>query len=192
MATKRQPELIVPYAPEQKALYKQNDPLSIYHEAYPRQLWRGIYRGGRFPEIVVRASLLALGYRVFISDPEMPSEEGFILTHYAGKQQEGHPAFTRMFPHFTKNRIELLNRQCDAAKITVGGTRGGGDPDLFVVSPKGRRFFVEVKDRDQLKPKQLATFKRIRRVLGCEVLIARIRPVPGAKPGDGLRSQLAG
>ena len=171
---------------------KQHDPLSIYHEAYPRHLWRGIYRGGRFPDIVVRASLLALGYRVFISDPEMPDEQGFILTHYAGKRQEDHPAFTRMFRHFTKNRIELLNRQCDSAKIAVGGSRGGGDPDLFVVSPMGRQFFVEVKDRDQLKPKQLATFKRIRRVLSCDVLIARINPLPGAKPGDGLRLQLPG
>jgi hypothetical protein len=42
---------------------------------------------GRFPEIVVRASFLASGFRVLVSDPKMPNDEGFILVHYAGKQR---------------------------------------------------------------------------------------------------------
>jgi hypothetical protein len=184
-------ELIVPYDPEEKVLYKEGDERSIFRGAYPRELWRGIYRSGRFPEIVVRASFLALGFRVLISDPKMPNEQGFILTHYAGKRQQPHRAFTRMFDHFPRGRIEELNRQCDAVKIDVGGNRGGGDPDLFVFSPGGDRFFVEVKDKDTLKPKQRATFLKIREILDCEVRIARIKPVPGARPGDGLRLQLA-
>jgi hypothetical protein len=51
---------------------------------------------------------------------------------------------------------------------------------------------VSIYDKDQLKPKQRATFKMIRKVLGCDVLIAGIKAMPGAKPGDGLRSQLPG
>ncbi len=185
-------ELIVPYDPEEKVLYKKGDQRSIYREGYPQNLWRGIYRSGRFPEIAVRASFLALGFRVFISSPQMPNEEGFILTHYAGKRQQEHPAFRRMFAHFPKGRIEELNRQCDVAKTKVGGNRSGGDPDLFVFNAVGDRFFVEVKDKDKLKPKQSATFLKIKEILGCEVRIARIKPVRGARPGDGLLVQLAG
>ena len=91
----------------------------------------------------------------------MPNDEGFILIHYAGKQKDPHPAYMRMFEHFPRESVEELNRQCDEAKIRVGRTRSGGDPDLFVFRPGGKRFFVEVKDKDQLsKPKQLATFKK--------------------------------
>jgi hypothetical protein len=120
----------------------------------------------------------------------MPRGEGFILLHYADKQKKKHAAFTRMFDYFPKSQIEKLNRQCDDLKIGVGGTRSGGDPDLFVISPRGRAFFVEVKDREQLNEKQRATFPTIREVLGCDVLIARVKATPGAKPGDGLLAQL--
>lgn len=127
-----------------------------------------------------------------ISDPDMPNDGGYILTHYARKREQGHQAFRRMTDFFAPRRISDLNRQCDQLKIRYWGTRGGGDPDLFVVSPKGKRFFVEVKDRDQLKPKQIATFKMIKDVLGCDVRIARIKAIAGANPADVLREQLAG
>lgn len=192
MSDATEPEIIVPYDPREKSYYRLGDARSAFAGAYPRQLWRGIYRRGRFPEIVVRASFLAVGFRVLISDPKMPNDEGFILVHYSGKQRKSHPAFALMFSHFSPAQVEELNRRCDSAKTRVGRTRGGGDPDLFVFRPGGDRFFVEVKDEDQLKPKQLATFSQIRDVLGCKVRIARIHPVPGARPGDGLLSQLAG
>jgi hypothetical protein len=119
----------------------------------------------------------------------MPNDEGFILTHYAGKRNDLHVVYARMFDHFPRALIERLNRECDPAKIDAGGTRGGGDPDLFLF--RGReRFFVEVKDEDRLKPKQIATFAKIREILGCQVRIARIRAVVGARPGDGLLAQL--
>ena len=77
-----------------------------------------------------------------------------------------------------------------SAKVGVGGTRTGGDPDLFVFRPSGERFFVEVKDEDDLKPKRIATFAKIRDILGCPVRIARVKTVAGARTGDGLLAQL--
>ena len=51
---------------------------------------------------------------------------------------------------------------------------------------RGDRFFVEVKDHDELKEKQRAAFWKIALILGCDVLMARVKAEPGAKPGDGL------
>lgn len=61
MTNHRQRELVIPYDKAAKALYKSGDPRCVYHDAYPRALWHGIYRHGRFPEIVVRAAFLQLG-----------------------------------------------------------------------------------------------------------------------------------
>lgn len=185
-------ELVVPYDPIQKVFYRACDPRCRYHDAYPSSLWHGIYRHGRFADVVVRDAFLELGYRVLISDPEMPNDGGYMLTHYAGKRADHHEAFIRMFNHFPRRRIAELNRQCDRLKLLRWGSRGGGDPDLFVIGSTGRAFFVEVKDRDQLKPKQRAIFAKIRTVLGCDVRIARIKAVSGADPAVALREQLAG
>jgi len=192
MTNSRHPELVIPYDKGEKALYKAGDPRCVYHDAYPRALWHGIYRHGRFPEVVVRAAFLQLGYRVLMSDPDLPNEGGYILTHYAGKREQDHEAFKRMTEFSAPRRIRELNRQCDRLKVRLWGNQGGGDPDLFVVSPKGKRFFVEVKDKDHLRPKQIATFKKIKDVLGCEVRVARIKAMPGANSADVLREQLAG
>ena len=182
----------MPYDPREKTLYRAGDPRSAFHGAYPKALWHGIYRHGRFPDVVVRAAFLQLEYRVLISDPEMPDEGGYLLTHYAGKREAGHAAFKRMAAFFPQRRIEALTRRCDLLKTQRWGSRGGGDPDLFVIGPRGRRFFVEVKDRDELKPKQKATFRAIREVLECDVRVARIRAMQGVDAADALREQLAG
>lgn len=192
MATSRNRELVVPYDYREKALYKAGDPTGVFHGAYPKALWHGIYRHGRFPDIVVRAAFLKLGYQVLISDPEMPDEGGYLLTHYAGKREAGHAAFKRMSTFFPQSRIDELNRRCDRLKTRQWGNRGGGDPDLFVIGPRGQKFFVEVKDRDELKPKQEATFRTIRQVLACDVHVARIRAMQGVNAADALREQLAG
>ncbi len=180
-------ELVVPYDPEQRALYEKHDRRSMFHGVYPRRLWRGIYKLGRFPEVAVLKSLTALGFSVLMSDPDMPNKRGYILTHYAGKRRNLHPAFTRMFRWFPRCRIAELNRECDAAKRRISSNPGGGDPDLFVFSTSGDCFFVEVKDQDELLPKQRLTFSKIEQILGCDVLIARVKAEPGATPGDGLQ-----
>ena len=183
-----QAELVVAYDPIEREKYERRDVSSIFHrDGFPLERWRGTYKYGRFPEIAVRASLQALGFKVLISDPEMPNEGGFILTHYAGKRRQRHPAFLRMFNWFPEARIHELNRVCDATKIEAYGNRGGSDPDLFVYGDSGDRFFVEVKDRDTLTRTQRVTFPKIAEILGCDVLLARVIPVAGAKPGDGLR-----
>ena len=182
-------EMIVPYDPDERDKYERRDEGSIFHRdeyRYPLNLWHGIYRRGRFPEVAVRASLKALGFSVLISDPDMPNDGGYILTHYADKRRRRDAAFQRMFEWFPEALIEELNQECDAIKRRISGNRGGGDPDLFVFSKSGDRFFVEVKDQDELTQKQRATFSKIAQILGCDVLVARVKAEPGAKPGDGL------
>lgn len=183
-----QAELVVPYDPIERQKYERRDLSSIYHQnGYPLAQWRGTYKRGRFPEVAVRASLIALGFKVLFSDPGTPEEGGFILTHYPGKRRLRDPAFVRMFKWFPEPDVDELNRVCDAAKLRAGGNRGGGDPDLFAYSQSGDRFFVEVKDNDALRDTQRITFPKIAEVLRCDVLVARVTPVPGSKPGDGLR-----
>ena len=81
-----------------------------------QSLRRGIYRRERFPDVAVRASLMALQFSVLMSEPELPDGGGFILTHYAGKRRSGHPSFARMFQWFNKEHVAELNRQCDTIK----------------------------------------------------------------------------
>jgi hypothetical protein len=182
-----QAELIVPYDPDEREKYEKRDKSSLFHrDEYRYPLWRGIYRRGRFPEVAVRASLKDLGFSVLISEPDMPDGGGYILTHYADKRRRRDAAFQRICDLFSEQQIETLNRECDAIKRQISGNRGGGDPDLFVFSTSGDRFFVEVKDQDELKDKQRATFVKIAQILGCDVLVARVKAVPGARPGDGL------
>lgn len=183
----QRPELAVPYDPEQRALYERDDPSSVYHaEHWPVDLRSGRQRDGRFPEIAVRASFRAIGFSVLISEPRMPDEEGFILAHYAGMREAGHEAYKRMFTFFDSKRLEEFNQLADKAKLDATGNRSGGDPDLFVFRNSTDRFFVEVKDEDQLHINQLVTFPLIEEVLGCEVRLARLQPVPGSKP-DSLK-----
>ena len=132
----------------------------------------------------MRASFRALGFSVLISEPRMPDQEGFILAHYAGMRERHHPAYTRMFEHFPRERLEEFNRIADAEKIAATGNRAGGDPDLFAFRNTDERFFIEVKDTDRLGKKQIATFPLIESILGCEVKLARLRRVVGARPGD--------
>ena len=93
------------------------------------------------------------------------------------------PAYTRMFEHFPRERLEDLQEKAKQAKITATETSGEGDPDLFVFS-NSERFFVEVKDTDQLHANQLATFPLIEEILACDVRVARLTPLVGAQPSD--------
>ena len=57
-------ELIVLYDPDEREKYEKRNEDSVFHRheyQYPLNLWHGIYRRGRFPEVAVRTSLKALG-----------------------------------------------------------------------------------------------------------------------------------
>lgn len=183
--TSQPPELIVPYDPEQRALYEKDDPNSIFFsERWPSELRSGRQRDGRFPEIAVRSSLRALGFSVLISEPRLPHGQGFVLAHYARMRERNHDAYKLMCTHFAPEQIEEFNQQADEAKIRATGNRGGGDPDLFVFRDSGERFFVEVKEKDGLHRNQLVTFPLIESILGCVVRVARLEPRAGARPSD--------
>jgi hypothetical protein len=177
-------EIDVPFDPKERELYEADDPLSLYYsQRLPDSVRQGRQRHGLFAEIVVRAAFRAAGFTVLISEPRMPDEEGFIVADYAGKRRNDDPAYTRMFKHFPRERLEDLQEKAKQAKITATESSAGGDPDLFAFS-NSERFFVEVKDTDQLHANQLATFPLIEEILGCQVCVARLTPVAGAQPSD--------
>ena len=192
MAYRRQQELVIPYEQSQKSLIrlKARSAPSTVHT--PKSCGTGSINMAVFQTSSFATPFFSSVERVLMSDPDMPNEGGYILTHYAGKREAGHPAFKRMATFFSSRRISELVRQCDRLKNQRWGNRGGGDPDLFVVSPNGRMFFVEVKDKDHLTPKQTAIFRKISALLRCEVRVARIKAVPGTNAADALREQLTG
>jgi hypothetical protein len=168
-------EIKIYYDPAEKELYKKNSRRSAYfHVRWPLRQGRGKY--GEFPLVVVREHFRALGYTVLASEPNLPNDEGFIVVSYPRKRAQRHPAYLRMAKIFGLEFLEELNRRADAAKKLKTGNRGGGDPDLFVYRGSGRkdRFFVEVKDKDQLTPKQLVAFPFIEEL--CPVKVVRIIP----------------
>ena len=177
-------ELDVPFDPKQRELYDADNPRSVYYsQRLPDSVRQGRQRHGLFAEIAVRAAFRAAGFTVLISEPRMPDEEGFIITDYAGKRRNDDPAYARMFKHFPREQLEDLQERAKQAKIAATGSSAGGDPDLFVFS-NSERFFVEVKDTDQLHGNQLATFPLIEEILACDVRVARLTPVDGAMPSD--------
>ena len=120
-------ELTVPFDQEQRDLYEANDPRSIYYaQRLPDSVRQGRQRHGLFAEIAVRAAFLALGFTVLISEPRIPDEEGFIVTDYAGKRRDDDPAYTRMFKHFPRERLEALQERADQAKNRRDRRSSGG------------------------------------------------------------------
>ena len=131
-----------------------------------------------------------------ISEPRVP--HGLVVAHYPGYQEREERPYTRMFEYFDREQLERFNGIADRKKIESDQkeikakrkkakrpSRGGGDPDLFVICGDGSRFFVEVKgEGDKLHAKQGVVFPLIRKMLGCEVWLAQLKVVAGAKPSD--------
>jgi hypothetical protein len=168
-------ELTVPFDSKQLSLYRSGDKDCIYNSVrWPLGQGRG--KWGEFPLVVVREHYRGMGYTVLASEPRLPEGQGFILLSYPGYRKRRHPAYTQMANLLGTDEAVLndLNREADKAKIAATSNRGGGDPDLFVYKPDGgERFFVEVKWKDQLTSKQLATFPIIRKY-GWEVIVVRV------------------
>ena len=163
----------------------------------------GRQRSGLFAEIAVLAALKENGCTVLISEPR--AADGFNLAQYPGYRERGHKSYTRMFEYFDRGQLEKFSKVADRRKresdqkeineekkknpeTKKRPTRGGGDPDLFVIRNDGTWFFVEVKDKgDQVRTKQGVVFPLIRSILECEVWLAQFECVPGAKPYASAR-----
>ena len=152
---------------------------SAGYAVWPHLVGRGKY--GEFPLVVVRDHYRRQGYTVWFCEPALenyanPDFVGFMLLSYPGRRRAGHPAFTRMQDEFGDATVAELNVEADCAKREMNqgrGSRGGGDPDLFVFNGS-ERFFVEVKWKDQITEKQRVTFPLIECHCGVRVKIARI------------------
>lgn len=152
---------------------------SANYAPWPHLVGRGKY--GEFPLVIVREHYRRQGYTVWFCEPALekyadPDFVGFMLLSYPGRRRTGHPAFKRMQNVFGDATVAELNVEADRAKRRMNqgrGSRGGGDPDLFVFNGR-ERFFVEVKWKDHITAKQRLTFPLIERHCGVSVRIARI------------------
>jgi len=174
--TPRDGEIDLIYDPIQRALYKKGKPSEYDRWKWPPSRRIGRNRGGCFPEVVARAHFERSGYKVLLSDPKFPKGLGFILFHYRQRRRSRDKAFQRMQDYFPEVDLNVLAERARAAKLNRCRSGGGGDPDLFVFHPVSReRFFIEVKDEDELHCNQLVCFPIIEECL-CPVKVARIRP----------------
>ena len=154
------------------------------YELLPTFLWVGKARKhGEFALMVARHHFHQLGYTVWVSEPRFPNDQGYILTSYPRYRERQEAPYVRMAEIFDSDTLGAFNRDADRAKRRLKGTRGGGDPDLFVFKEEGRRdrMFVEVKFegsnyKDVPNLTQLLIFPLIEKRLHVKVRLARVHP----------------
>jgi hypothetical protein len=166
------PEIEISFDAKEYDLYKKNDPASKYADVR-WSLSRGRTKRGEFPVVVAREYFRKLGYTVWVSEPEMLDQSGFILASYQGKRRENHPAYQRMKFIIGSELVEKFNKKSDEEKVLKTGNAGGGDPGMFVFR-ESECFFVEVKHKDELNRNQEIVFPLIEEICGIQVKIARI------------------
>ena len=85
------------------------------------------------------------------------------------KRHNKHRDFT-----ISEGKVCLLIAEADKAFRSIKKQIASGDPDLFVYNEStGDRFFVEVKENDQITDNQKVLFPLIQKFL-CLVYIARV------------------
>jgi hypothetical protein len=88
--------------------------------------------------------------------------------------RERMPGFRKICHIFSEEKVRLLIAEADKAFRSVGKRVASGDPDLFVYNKTtGERFFVELKENDQITNNQKVLFPLIQKFL-CPVFIARV------------------
>jgi len=153
-------EIQIPYSKEQHILYLQKDPRCIYDQ-FPRQV--GINKGN-FVETVTKKYFEEQGYNV---------ESYYYLVRNRNKR-ERMPGFKKICHILSEGKVRLLIAKADKAFRSIGKKVASGDPDLFVYNEStGDRFFVEVKENDQITDNQKVLFLLIEKFL-CPVFIARV------------------
>jgi hypothetical protein len=102
-------------------------------------------------------------------------EQGYHVESYyylvrSRNKRENMPGFTKPCHIFDEAKVRLLNK----AFRSIGKKIASGDPDLFVYNESTEeRFFVEVKENDQITDNQKTLFPLIQKCL-CPVFIARV------------------
>jgi len=153
-------EIHITYPIAQRIFYEKKDKRCIYDQ-FARQV--GINKGN-FVEMVAKKYFEKRGYHV---------ESYYYLVRNRNKR-ENMPGFTKLCHIFGEAKIRLLIDEANKAFRSIGKKIGSGDPDLFVYNESTEeRFFVEVKENDQITDNQKTLFPLIQKFL-CPVFIARV------------------
>lgn len=153
-------EIKITYLKEQRTLYDQKDERCIYPQ-FERQV--GINKGN-FVEMVTKKYFEDQGYSV----------ESYYYIVRNKTKRERMPGFKKICHIFGEPQVRLLIAQADGAFQRLGKRISAGDPDLFVYNESNQeRFFVEVKENDDVTDNQKILFPLIQQFL-CPVYIARV------------------
>lgn len=161
----------------EKALFDAGDPASAFLD-YRFPTLKGINKRGEFPVAVARRALEKRGCTTFVSAQSKHGIPCYLLERLPGVRRRGDSAYATMIEAFTRDALDEFHRKASVRRRREGLKSAGGDPDLFVVGPRGRRFFVEVKledlsrarpYRDRLGQQQHVLFPLIESELSCDV-----------------------
>jgi hypothetical protein len=153
-------EIPITYLREQRILYETKDNRCIYDQ-FERKV--GINKGN-FVEMVAKKYFEDKGYTV---------ESYYYLVRNRNKRKKI-PGFNKICRIFGEPKVRQLIAEADNAFRSIGKTIASGDPDLFVYNESIKeRFFVEVKENDQITDNQRILFPLIQKFL-CQVFIARV------------------
>jgi hypothetical protein len=153
-------EIQITYPIEQRILYRKKDKTCIYDQ-FPRQV--GINKGN-FVEMVAKKYFEEQGFNV----------ESYYYLVRNKKKRERMPGFKKICRIFDEGKVRLLIAEADKVFRSIGKKITSGDPDLFIYNEStGDRFFVEVKENDQVTDNQKVLFPLIEKHL-CPVFIVRV------------------
>ncbi len=153
-------EIKITYPKKEHNFYEKNDRRCIYDQ-FERQV--GINKGN-FVEIVATKYFQGQGYNV---------ESYYYLVRNRNKREKM-PGFSKICHIFGDAKVRLFIAEADEAFRSVGKKIASGDPDLFVYNEyTGDRFFVEVKENDQITDNQKILFPLVQKFL-CPAFIVRV------------------
>jgi hypothetical protein len=154
-------EFKITYPKEQRILYQKKDKRCIYGQ-FERQV--GIDNKGNFVVMVAKKYFEEQRYNV---------ESYYYLVRNRNKR-ERMPGFKKICHIFGETQVRIFIAEADKAFRSIGKKIASGDPDLFVYNEStGDRFFVEVKENDQIADNQRLLFPLIKTFL-CPVFVARV------------------
>ena len=153
-------EIRISYSKKQRTLYNKKNKSCVYKQ-FERQV--GINKGN-FVEMVAKKYFEDHGYNV---------ESYFYIVRNRNKR-ERMPGFKKICHIFGESQVRLLIAEADNVFRLLGKKISAGDPDLFVYNENTQdRFFVEVKENDDVTDNQKILFPLIQKFL-CPVFIARV------------------